>query len=111
MNLRADLRLARKKHESLPCMFEIVSISLGAENEAILVGMVIVNNVCKSAAAEDGPVNKKEREVYREIADHIFLEGMNASEPPVPSWKKYAAYWAVRMFGRWAINSSEKRVV
>ena len=67
--------------------------------------------VNESAAAEDGPVNKKEREVYREIADHIFLEGMNASEPPVPSWKKYAAYWAVRMFGRWAINSSAKRVI
>ena len=67
--------------------------------------------VNESAAAEDGPVNKKEREVYREIADHVFLEGMNASEPPVPSWKKYAAYWAVRVFGRWAINSSAKRVV
>ena len=67
--------------------------------------------VNESAAAEDGPATKKEREVYREIADHVFLEGMNASEPPVPSWKKYAAYWAVRMFGRWAINSSAKRVV
>ena len=66
--------------------------------------------VNESAAAEDGPATKKERETYREIADHVFLEGMNASEPPVPSWKKYAAYWAVRMFGRWAINSSAKRV-
>ena len=67
--------------------------------------------VNESAAAEDGPATKKERETYREIADHVFLEGMNASEPPVPSWKKYAAYWAVRVFGRWAINSSAKRVV
>ena len=67
--------------------------------------------VNESAAAEDGPATKKEREVYREIADHVFLEGMNASEPSVPSWKKYAAYWAVRVFGRWAINSSAKRVV
>ena len=67
--------------------------------------------VNESAAAEDGPATKKEREAYREIADHVFLEGMDASEPPVPSWKKYAAYWAVRMFGRWAINSSAKRVV
>ena len=66
--------------------------------------------VNESAAAEEGPATKKEREVYREIADHVFLEGMNASEPPVPSWKKYSAYWAVRMFGRWAINSSAKRV-
>ena len=67
--------------------------------------------VNESAAAENGTATKKEREVYREIADHVFLEGMDASEPPVPSWKKYAAYWAVRIFGRWAINSSAKRVV
>ena len=66
--------------------------------------------VNESAAAEEGPATKKERETYREIADHTFLEGMNASEPPVSSWKKYAAYYAVRMFGRWAINSSAKRV-
>ena len=67
--------------------------------------------VHESAAAEEGPATKKERETYREITDHTFLEGMNASEPPVSSWKKYAAYYAVRMFGRWAINSSAKRVV
>ena len=67
--------------------------------------------VNESAAAEDGPATKKEREIYRKIADDIFLEGMHASEPAVPSWKKYSAYWAVRMFGRWAINSSAKRVV
>ena len=47
--------------------------------------------ILDSAAAEEGPATKKEREVYREIADHVFLEGMNASAPPVPSWKKYAA--------------------
>ena len=66
--------------------------------------------VHESAAAEEGPATKKERETYREIADHVFLEGMNASEPPVPAWKKYAAYYAVRVFGRWAINNSTKRV-
>ena len=66
--------------------------------------------VNESMAAEDGPATKKEREVYREIADHVFLEGMNASEPSVASWKKYAAYYAVRAFGRWVINSSAKRV-
>ena len=67
--------------------------------------------VNESAAAEDGPATKKEREVYRKIADDVFLEGMNASEPPVPAWKKYAAYYAVRVFGRWAINNSVKREV
>ena len=54
---------------------------------------------------------KREREAYRKIADDVFLEGMHSSEPPVPAWKKYAAYYAVRMFGRWAINSSAKREV
>ena len=67
--------------------------------------------VNESAAAEEGPATKKEREAYRKIADDVFLEGMNASEPPVSAWKKYAAYYAVRMFGRWAINSSAKREV
>ena len=67
--------------------------------------------VHESAAAEEGPATKKERESYRKIADDVFLEGMHASEPPVPAWKKYAAYYAVRMFGRWAINSSAKREV
>ena len=66
--------------------------------------------VHESAAAEEGPATKKERESYRKIADDTFLEGMNASEPPVPAWKKYSAYWAVRAFGRWAINNSTKRV-
>ena len=36
------------------------------------------------------PATKKERELYRKIADDVFLEGMHASEPPVPAWKKYA---------------------
>ena len=67
--------------------------------------------VNESAAAEEGPATKRERERYRKIADDVFLEGMHASEPPVPAWKKYAAYYAVRMFGRWAINSSAKREV
>ena len=36
------------------------------------------------------PATKRERESYRKIADDVFLEGMHASEPPVPTWKKYA---------------------
>ena len=66
----------------------------------------VVNN---SAAAEDGPVTKKEREYYREIADNIFREAMRNSEPSVPGWKIWSAYTAVRLFGRWAINSSAPR--
>jgi hypothetical protein len=67
--------------------------------------------VNESAAAEDGPATKKEREAYRKIADAIFLEGMHVTEPAVASWKKYACYYAVRVFGRFAINSSAKRIV
>ena len=52
---------------------------------------------------------KEEREKYRKIADNIFLEGMQSAEPAVPVWKQQAAYRAVRMFGRWAINSSAPR--
>ena len=53
--------------------------------------------------------SKKEREIYRRIADNMFLEGMESAEPPVSKWKIKSAYWAVRMFGRWAINSSAPR--
>ena len=53
--------------------------------------------------------SKGERECYRWIADKMFLEGMESAEPPVSKWKIKSAYWAVRMFGRWAINSSAPR--
>ena len=36
------------------------------------------------------PCNKERKRTYRKIADDVFLEGMHASEPPVPAWKKYA---------------------
>jgi len=65
-----------------------------------------VNN---SAAAEDGPATKKERENYRGIADHIFKVAMKNSEPPVSNWKIQIAWGAVRLFGRWAINNSAPR--
>ena len=52
---------------------------------------------------------KKAREIYRSIADKIFLQGMQYAEPSVPKWKIKSAYYAVRLFGRWAINSSAPR--
>jgi hypothetical protein len=52
---------------------------------------------------------KKHRELYRTIADNIFRQGMENSEPSVPNWKIKSAFYAVRMFGRWAINSSAPR--
>ena len=53
--------------------------------------------------------SKKEREIYRKIADTTFLEGMMSAEPEVSKWKIWSAYYSVRMFGRWAINSSAPR--
>ena len=54
---------------------------------------------------------KKEREKYRLVADNVFREGMEAAAPNVPIWKIYSAYYAVRAFGRFAINSSAPREI
>ena len=54
-------------------------------------------------------LNKHDRERYRKVADDVFKEGMESAVPPVPKWKIWAAYNAVRVFGRWAINSSAPR--
>jgi hypothetical protein len=54
-------------------------------------------------------LTKHDREKYRKVADDVFKEGMESAVPPVPKWKIWAAYNAVRMFGRWAINNSAPR--
>lgn len=54
-------------------------------------------------------LDKKSIDRLRTLADKIFLQGMNATEPLVASWKKYSAYYAVRAFGRFAIKTSFKR--
>ena len=54
-------------------------------------------------------LTKHDRERYRKVADDVFKEGMESAVPPVPNWKIWAAYNAVRVFGRWAINSSAPR--
>ena len=56
-------------------------------------------------------LTKHDREKYRKVADDVFKEGMESAVPPVPEWKIWAAYNAVRVFGRWAINSSAPRRV
>ena len=43
----------------------------------------------------------------RALADGVFLEGMHAAEPSVSGWKKYSAYYAVRVFGRWPASAEE----
>lgn len=57
-----------------------------------------------------GSVAPSDFEKLRKIADDIFLEAMAFTEPSVASWKKYAAYYAVRAFGRFAIKNSAPRV-
>ena len=64
---------------------------------------------CAPLNARKKDINTKEFRLMRSIADTVFMNGMNASEPPVRSWKKFAAYWAVRMFGWSAIKSSAPR--
>ena len=56
-------------------------------------------------------LTKHDREKYRKVADDVFKEGMESAVPPVPKWKIWAAYNAVRVFGRWAINNSAPRRV
>jgi hypothetical protein len=55
----------------------------------------------------DGAISK--RSPYRRIADKVFLEGMKSAFPNQPTWKIYACFWAVRIFGRWAIKKSKPR--
>lgn len=66
-------------------------------------------NEIQTKKAGKGPQTKSDRERYRKIADDLFLCGMQHAEPAVPKWKIYSAYYAVRMFGRWAINGSAPR--
>tara|TARA_B100000035_G_C20958150_1_gene535197 strand:- start:453 stop:926 length:474 start_codon:yes stop_codon:yes gene_type:complete len=65
-----------------------------------------------NTAYKNGKIlSEQNREKYRKVADDVFKEGMESAEPEVPKWKIWAAYNAVRVFGRWAINSSAPRRV
>tara|TARA_Y100000593_G_scaffold54986_1_gene102780 strand:- start:1263 stop:1736 length:474 start_codon:yes stop_codon:yes gene_type:complete len=65
-----------------------------------------------NTAYKDGKIiTKQDRERYRKVADDVFKEGMESAVPEVPKWKIWSAYNAVRVFGRWAINSSAPRQV
>ena len=39
----------------------------------------------------------------KKAADNVFLMAMRDASPDVPSWKVYASYYAVVVFGRWSI--------
>jgi len=43
----------------------------------------------------------------KKAADNVFLMAMKDSNPKVSSWKIYAAYYAVHLFGRWSIIPRE----
>jgi hypothetical protein len=56
-----------------------------------------------------GEVSSSDFKRLRAIADHVFFDAMGQTDPVVASWKKYSAYYAVRMFGWSAIKTSAKR--
>ena len=47
-----------------------------------------------------GGIDKKIWKKARAISDKVFLLGMHSAEPAGPAWKKYAAYYSVRVCGR-----------
>ena len=54
-----------------------------------------------------GKGDKKTWKRARYLSDRVFLDGMKSAEPEVSSWKIYASYYAVRMFGRWPASAKE----
>ena len=50
-------------------------------------------------------MDKKKWKRARALSDKIFLLGMHSAEPSVWGFKKYSAYWSVRLFGRWPASS------
>ena len=44
----------------------------------------------------------------KKAADDVFHMAMKDAEPPVANWKIAAAYYSVRMFGRWSIIPREE---
>ena len=57
----------------------------------------------KSIPYEDPKIIKN----AKKAADDVFLMGMKDADPSIPKWKIYAAYYAVRIFGRWSIIPTE----
>jgi hypothetical protein len=39
----------------------------------------------------------------KKVADKVFLEAMLESDPKVATWKAYASYYSVVLFGRWSV--------
>ena len=58
----------------------------------------------RSAGGDD----KKVISAAKKAADDVFHMAMKDAEPSVARWKIAAAYYSVRMFGRWSIMPKEE---
>jgi len=54
-------------------------------------------------------MNKTTWKKARKVSDKVFLLAMEAASPPVPKWKKKAAYYSVRLFGKKAASILDDR--
>ena len=43
----------------------------------------------------------------KKASDDVFHMAMKDADPPVAGWKIFAAYYSVRLFGRWSIIPRE----
>ena len=53
-------------------------------------------------------MSKDKWRAARKLSDEIFLLGMQSAEPSVWKIKIWAAYWSVRVFGRWPASDKQK---
>ena len=58
----------------------------------------------------DGIIFRENKELVKIVADKVFLMGMKDAYPKIPSWKIYAAWKAVDLFGRWSIIPNEDNI-
>ncbi len=67
-----------------------------------------VPRVCWAFIAPWGGDDKVVISKAKKASDDVFHMAMKDAEPPVSGWKIAAAYYAVRMFGRWSIIPREE---
>ena len=56
----------------------------------------------------DGGDDKNVISKAKKASDDVFHMAMKDAEPSIPGWKIAAAYYSVRMFGRWSIIPREE---
>ena len=57
--------------------------------------------------------NEEDKELIqkaKKASDKVFLLAMKDSDPKVSGWKRYSAWKAVDLFGRWSIIPNEKNI-